>query len=46
MHWTVAGYNAFIALHCAKLCGRFQDYWERDLFVMPPDPSLYRRAPE
>ena len=29
MHWTVAGSNAIIALRCAKLSGRFQDYWER-----------------
>lgn len=31
MHWTVAGSNAIIALRCAKLSGRFQDYWERRL---------------
>jgi hypothetical protein len=29
MHWTVAGSNAIIALRCAKLSGRFQDFWER-----------------
>jgi hypothetical protein len=29
MHWTVRGSNAIIALRCAKLCGRFQDFWER-----------------
>jgi hypothetical protein len=29
MHWTVAGSNAIVALRCAKLSGRFQDYWER-----------------
>lgn len=29
MHWTVAGANAIIALRCARLSGRFQDYWER-----------------
>jgi hypothetical protein len=28
MHWTVAGSNAIIALRCAKLSGRFQDFWE------------------
>src|SRR6267143_893965 len=29
MHWTVRGSNAIIALRCAKLSGRFQDFWER-----------------
>jgi hypothetical protein len=29
MHWTVPGSNAIIALRCAKLSGRFQDFWER-----------------
>jgi Uncharacterised protein family (UPF0236) len=29
MHWTVAGSKAIIALRCAKLSGRFQDFWER-----------------
>ncbi len=29
MHWTVYGSNAIIALRCAKLSGRFQDFWER-----------------
>lgn len=29
MHWTVAGSNAIIALRCAKLSGRFQDFRER-----------------
>ncbi len=29
MHSTVVGSNAIIALHCSKLSGRFQDYWER-----------------
>jgi len=29
MHWTVQGSNAIIALRCAKLSGRFQDFWER-----------------
>jgi hypothetical protein len=29
MHWTVRGSNAIIALHCSKLSGRFQDFWER-----------------
>jgi hypothetical protein len=29
MHWTVTGSNAIIALRCARLSGRFQDYWER-----------------
>jgi len=29
MHWTVAGANAIIALRCAKLSGRFEDFWER-----------------
>jgi len=29
MHWTKQGSNAIIALRCAKLSGRFQDFWER-----------------
>jgi hypothetical protein len=29
MHWTVAGADAIIALRCAKLSGRFEDFWER-----------------
>ena len=29
MHWTVHGSNEIIALRCAKLSGRFQDFWER-----------------
>ena len=29
MHWTIDGSNAIIALRCAKLSGRFQDFWER-----------------
>ena len=29
MHWTIHGSNAIIALRCAKLSGRFQDFWER-----------------
>jgi hypothetical protein len=29
MHWSVRGSNAVIALRCAKLSGRFQDFWER-----------------
>jgi len=29
MHWTVHGSNAIIALRCAKLSGRFPDFWER-----------------
>jgi Uncharacterised protein family (UPF0236) len=29
MHWTVGGANAIIALRCAKLSGRFEDFWER-----------------
>lgn len=29
MHWTKQGSNAIIALHCSKLSGRFQDFWER-----------------
>ena len=28
MHWTVAGADAIIALRCAKLSGRFEDFWE------------------
>jgi hypothetical protein len=29
MHWTTSGANAIIALRCAKLSGRFEDFWER-----------------
>ncbi len=29
MHWTVAGADAIIALRCAQLSGRFEDFWER-----------------
>lgn len=29
MHWTVTGANTIIALRCAKLSGRFEDFWER-----------------
>jgi hypothetical protein len=29
MHWSVPGANAVIALRCAKLSGRFEDFWER-----------------
>lgn len=28
MHWTMASANAIIALRCAKLSGRFEDFWE------------------
>ncbi len=29
MHWSVSGANAIIALRCAKLSARFEDFWER-----------------
>ena len=29
MHWTVDGANAIIALRCAILSNRFDDFWER-----------------
>ena len=29
MHWTVNGANAIIALRCATLSNRFDDFWER-----------------
>ena len=29
MHWTVDGANAIIALRCATVSNRFDDYWER-----------------
>jgi hypothetical protein len=29
MHWTLAGADAIIALRCAILSGRFEDFWER-----------------
>lgn len=29
MHWSVNGANAIIALRCAKLSGRYEDFWER-----------------
>jgi Uncharacterised protein family (UPF0236) len=28
MFWTVGGANAILALRCAQLNGRFEDYWE------------------
>ena len=28
MFWTVRGANAILALRCARLNGRFEDYWE------------------
>ena len=28
MFWTVRGANAILALRCARLSGRFEDYWE------------------
>src|SRR5260370_9300870 len=35
MHWTVQGSNAIIALRCAKLSGRFQDFCERSTEQRP-----------
>lgn len=29
MHWTVRGANAIVALRCARLSGRFEDFWAR-----------------
>ena len=29
MHWTVDGANAILALRCAILGNRFDDFWER-----------------
>jgi Uncharacterised protein family (UPF0236) len=29
MHWSVRGADAIIALRCARLSGRFEDFWER-----------------
>ena len=29
MHWTVNGANAILALRCAILSNRFDDFWER-----------------
>lgn len=29
MHWSVQGADAIIALRCAILSGRFEDFWER-----------------
>jgi hypothetical protein len=29
MHWTVRGANSILALRCARLSGRFEDFWER-----------------
>lgn len=31
MHWTVRGANAILALRCARLSNRFQDFWQRRL---------------
>ncbi len=28
MHWSVRGANAIMALRCARLSGRFEDFWE------------------
>jgi len=28
MFWAVRGANAIIALHCNRLSGKFEDYWE------------------
>jgi hypothetical protein len=28
MFWTVRGANAIIALRCAQISGKFEDYWE------------------
>ncbi len=28
MFWTLRGANAIVALRCARLSGRFEDYWE------------------
>ncbi len=29
MHWTVNGANAILALRCAVISNRFDDFWER-----------------
>ena len=29
MHWSLHGANAIIALRCAILSNRFDDFWER-----------------
>jgi hypothetical protein len=29
MHWSISGANSIIALRCARLSGRFEDFWER-----------------
>lgn len=36
MHWSVSGANAIIALRCAKLSGRFEDFWERRSTSLKP----------
>ena len=28
MRWTVRGANAIIALRCAELCGRWEEFWK------------------
>jgi len=28
MFWTVKGANSILALRCAHLNGRFEDYWD------------------
>ena len=33
MHWRVRGADAIIALRCAWLSGRFEDFWERAFFI-------------
>ena len=43
MFWTVRGANAIVVLRCARLNGRFEDYWESA--PKPPDGTFMSRTP-
>jgi hypothetical protein len=42
MHWSVTGANAIIALRCARLSGRFDDFWQRRSAPSPIPASGHR----
>lgn len=46
MHWTVDGANAIIALHCCRLSGRFEAFWERLPYGGRLDPPGPVRIPK
>ena len=43
MHWTGAGADAIIALHCCKLSERFEDFWEGRAERSRPGPLAHGR---